>query len=183
MNPLKKLGVLIAGSFSLLVNALPSHAHCPLCTGAVGMAAVTAKYYGMDPSIIGLLVGAFGISTGLWFGLWLHKKYEKQFVPFQLPLLVAVSFLLTVVPLRFISTDNIYLPLLWWGEPGSMFNKIYWVDKIIFGSVLGGILTLGGFWVHRFIKKMRGTVLFPFQGIAITVGLLVIAGVGLYLSL
>ena len=167
----------------LLFNAFQVMAHCPLCTGAVGMAAVTAKYYGMDPSIIGLFVGAFGISTGLWFGRWLQKKTGRTYIPFQFAVMTILSFVLTVVPLRFISTDNIYLPLLWWGEPGSMFNKIYWVDKIIFGSVLGGLLTVIGYGVHHLIKQVHGRVLFPFQGIAITLAFLVIAGVGLYLSL
>ncbi len=161
----------------MIISAIPVHAHCPLCTGAVAAGAVTAKYLGLDISIVGLLVGAFGISTGLWFG----KKIKKEFFKFQLYAVAVLSFLLTVVPLRFISTDNIYLPLLLFGEPGSILNKIYWIDKLIFGSIIGGLLTFMGYWLHNYIKKVKGKVLFPYQGIAITVGLLFATGLIMFL--
>src|SRR3989344_6151701 len=91
----KKILVALIAFFMLSAAAPIAYAHCPLCTAAVGAAAVSAKYYGMDISIIGLMIGAFGISTGLWFGL----KLKKQFFKFQLPVIVLLSFLLTVLPL------------------------------------------------------------------------------------
>ena len=74
---------------ALSIGLVPSvNAHCPLCTAAVGAAAVSAKYYGLDSSIIGLLIGAFGVSTGLWAGLKVKKQYFKA----QLPVIVVASF-------------------------------------------------------------------------------------------
>ena len=161
----------------LLVLIIPVvHAHCPLCTAAVGAAAVSAKYYGLDASIIGLLIGAFGISTGLWIGL----KVKKQYFKFQLPLIVLASFLLTIIPIFYIQNDSIYLPLLLFGQAGSALNKVYWVDKMLFGSILGGIITLIAYWTHITIKKAKGKVLFPFQGIAITLLFLLVSGIGIY---
>lgn len=162
----------------LLINLIPSvHAHCPICTVAVGAAAISAKYYGLDTSIIGLLIGAFGISTGLWIGLK-AKKYFR----FQLPLIVLASFLLTLVPLLYIDKSPVYLPLLLLGQPGSLLNRVYWLNKILFGGIIGGLITLAAFYIHTHIKKVNGRVLFPFQGIVITLIFLIISSLGLYFA-
>ena len=174
---MKKTIILIPLALILLfAAAIPVHAHCPLCTAAVGVAAVSAKYMGLDVSIVGLFVGAFGISTGIWLG----KKIRKEYIKFQLPVIAILSYLLTVIPLRFISSDNIYIPLLLFGEPGSILNKIYWIDKLIFGTIIGGILTFIGYWIHNYIKKVKGKVLFPYQGIIITLSLLLLSGLILF---
>ena len=151
--------------------SLPSAmAHCPLCTAAVGAAALSAKYFGVDTSIIGLLIGAFAISTGIWIALKI-KRYFK----FQAAVIVLASFLLTVVPLRAIGTDSLYMPVLWFGAAGSMFNKVYWVDKLLLGSVIGGFITLFSYWLHLHIKKVHGKVLVPFQGVLLTLALLTLS--------
>ena len=160
----------------LLTNSV--YAHCPLCTAAVGAAAVSAKYYGMDLSIIGLFIGAFGVSTGLWIGLKI-KNYFK----FQLPVIVLLSFLLTVLPLLYISDEQIYLPVLWLGSAGSLFNKVYWINKILFGSVIGAVVSVLAYLLHVHIKKTRGKVLFPFQGAVFTILSLAVTGLMIYFSL
>lgn len=171
---MKKLITTILSSFFLFVNASFVSAHCPLCTGAVGMAAVAAKYYGMDLIVIGFFVGAFGISTGLWVG----KKIKRNYFKFQLWAIVLLSFLLTVIPLRALGGDNVYLPVRLFGEVGSMFNKIYWMDRLFFGSLIGGFLSTAAFGAHNTIKKFNNnSVLFPFQGIALTVGILLLASI------
>lgn len=154
------------------------HAHCPLCTAAVGAAAISAKYYGLDISIIGLLIGAFGISTGLWIGLKINKRYFK----FQLPIIVAASFFLTVIPLLYISNESIYLPLLFFGPSGSVLNKVYWVDKLLFGSIVGGLATLFAYLTHVYVKKQNGRVFFPFQGVVVTLFFLAVSGLILYFN-
>ena len=163
----------------LSVESVPVvHAHCPLCTAAVGAAAISAKYYGLDISIIGLLIGAFGISTGLWVGLKVNKRYFK----FQLPAIVVASFFLTVIPLLYISNDTIYFPLLFFGQSGSVLNKVYWIDKLFFGSVIGGLATLFAYLTHIYAKKQNGKVLFPFQGVAVTLFFLAVSGLILYFN-
>lgn len=162
-----------------LLLSIPSvHAHCPLCTAAVGAAAVSAKYYGMDLSIIGIFIGAFGVSTGLWIGLKI-KNYFK----FQLPLIVLSSFLLTALPLLYISNEQIYLPILWLGPAGTLFNKVYWINKILFGSIIGAVASVFAYLLHIHVKKIRGKVLFPFQGIIFTILSLGITSLIIYFSL
>jgi hypothetical protein len=166
-------------SFFISLLAVPAaYAHCPLCTAAVGAAALSAKYYGLDVSIIGLLIGAFAVSTGLWVGLKI-----KKFFRFQLAFVVLLSFLSTVIPLKFINGDLIYFPLLLLGPPGFFLNKVYWIDKLLLGSVIGAAVTLAAFFAHSYIKKSRGKVFFPFQGITITLFMLLLSGLGLYFTI
>ena len=172
-NAMKKI-ILILVSILLLAPAV--YAHCPLCTGAVGAAAIGAKYYGLDESIIGIFIGAFSISTGLWIG----RKIKKEYIRFQLPLIVILSFLLTVIPLLAVSKEPVYLPVLIAGASGSLLNKVYWVNKILLGSIIGTFITLFGYWLHLFIKRINGKVLFPFQGITLTIFLLAISSMGVY---
>lgn len=150
-------------------------AHCPLCTGAIGVAAVSAKYYGLDVSVIGIFIGAFAISTGLWIG-----RKIKNYFKFQTTLIVIASFLLTVIPLMAVIKDTIYFPLNLFGSPGSLFQKVYWLNKLLIGSIIGSLATLFAFWLHLFIKKTRQKVLFPYQGIVLTIVLLALTGVILY---
>ena len=166
---MKKLFMILFGALLFLLSAGSVFAHCPLCTAGIGAAAVSANYLGLDASIIGVFVVAFGISTGLWIG----RKIKKSYIRFQLPLIVVASFFLTVIPLMGLIGDKLYLPVLWFGSYGSLLNRVYFFDKILFGSILGGIATLAAFWLHVAIKKTNGRVLVPFQGVIVT--LLVLA--------
>lgn len=173
---MKKLFSISAATVVMLMSIKPVFAHCPLCTAAVGAAAVSASYFGLDAVIIGLFVGAFGVSTGLWIG----RKIRKQYVKFQLPLVVAASFLLTTVPLTGLIDEHLYLPVLWAGAGGSLLNKVYFVDKMLFGSVLGGVTSLAAFWLHLYVKRVKGRALVPFQGIIFTVLMLIAVGTALF---
>ena len=72
-------------------------AHCPLCTAAAGVGIGVARWIGVDDSIVGLFLGAFIVSMGLWFNNLLKKR--KANIPFQGFLIVFASFLLTIIPL------------------------------------------------------------------------------------
>ena len=155
---------------AVLLLSLPLvSAHCPLCTGAVVAAAAGAGYLGLDVSIVGLFVGAFGVSTGLWIG----NKIKRIYIPFQLSLIVLLSFFSTIIPLMFMKNDIFLL---------SFMHRLFFVDKMLFGSFLGGFICLPGWWIHNHIKRVRGRVLFPYQGVVLTLGLLFASAATLYLS-
>ena len=162
--------------FMLIASSMNVAAHCPLCTGAIGAAAVSAKMMGVDTSIIGVFVGAFGISTGIWIA----RKLKRR-IPLQTPLIVLASFLLTIIPLYPLDVGSFYLPVLLVGKAGTVFNKVYWIGKLLFGSVLGAVVSWGAYGIHIGIKKFNGRVLFPFQGVAITLLALILAAIPLYL--
>lgn len=153
-----------------------AEAHCPLCTGALGAGAAAAKYYGLDESIIGVLIGAFGVSIGLWIA----RSIKKEYFRFQSAAIVLLSFILTLLPLLGISKESIYLPIFITGGPGTILNKVYWINKTLFGGIIGGIATIFAFWLHIYIKKINGKVLFPYQGIAFSVAILLLVSTSLY---
>ena len=67
-----------------------------------------------------------------------------------------------------VEPEPIYFPVLLFGASGSLLNKAYWLNKILFGSALGAIASLAAYWLHLKVKAVKGKVLFPFQGIAFT---------------
>ncbi len=175
---MKQMLIIFLATIAMLsMDSAPVYAHCPLCAGAVGMVAASAKYYGLDASIVGLFGGAFGIATGLMFA----QKMKREYLRFQFPAIVLASFILTVIPLLLIKSEDVVLPLRLFGETGSMFNKIYWMDKLVFGALISLPVSILAFWLHNYVKKANGRVLFPYQGIVFTLVLLSITGLGLYL--
>ena len=175
---MKKTAVIIGIVLSLLTSIEGAVAHCPLCTAGIGAAAVSARYFGLDASIIGVFVGAFGVSTGLWIG----RKIKKKYMRFQLPLIVLSSFALTVLPLMGLIDEQLALRMLWVGSPDTVLNRVYFIDKMLFGSVLGAVVSLAAFWLHLYIKKAKGRVVVPFQGVIFTLLLLVLTGAALFFA-
>lgn len=160
----------------LFLLALPklALAMCPLCSAAVGGAAIVAGYYGVDFSIIGLFIGAFGLSTGIWAANWI----KTQHIPHQKKIIVAASLVLTIIPMIPIVPDAFYLPL-----HILDFTKVLWLNKILVGSILGVLISYGAFAVHNKIKQTMGKVLFPYQGVVLPVIALSIASLAIYLIL
>lgn len=177
----KKMYALLSGGLvSLALFSKNAYAHCPLCTAAVGTVAVSAGAFGIDSSVVGIFVGAFAVSTGLWAG----RKIKTAYVPYQTATLAILSFLLTMIPVEAVVPDDLYLPVLYFGAPGTLFNRVYWPSKILFGGLIGGGLTIASLYLHEFLKKRNGgKVYFQFQGVILTLGLLVFSAVALFLAM
>ncbi len=171
-----RLKFFFMAAFLMVASALSAHAHCPLCTAAVGASAVTAKYFGIEAAIIGVMIGAFGISSGLWIALNL-----KRYFRFQTLLIVLASFLLTVLPLTGAFPESSYFPVLIAGSPGTLLNRVYWTNEMLIGSILGGLAALAAFALHSRIKESRGKVLFPFQGVVLTIAAVSVTAALLYI--
>ena len=160
----KKIALLTSASFSLLILIPSVLAHCPLCTAAAGAGIGIVRWLGVDDSIVGLFLGAFIVSMGLWFNNWLKKK--KINIPLQGFLLVFASFLLTIIPLYLTGVIKNFeliksLPEL------SMFGLGYLgIDKLLFGTLVGVIAVGSSFTFSDYIKKRNGKVLFSYQGIS-----------------
>lgn len=159
--------------FKKLLALLPSliflkgvSAHCPLCTGAVVAGAIGAKYLGLDIIILGVFVGAFAISTGLWIA-----RKLKNYFKYQNTLIIISSFFLTVIPSLAFVKDMTYISLL---------SRIFFVNKLLIGSIIGALVTLLAYRLHNYIKLKHGRVLFPYQGVVLTLVLLFIASISTY---
>jgi len=171
---LRKTISLSAFIASLLFLPELARAMCPLCSVAIGAGAVAAEYYGVDPSIIGLFVGAFALSTGIWVANWI----KTQYIPHQKKIIVAASLALTIIPFVPIVPDAFYLPLKLFG-----LAKVLWLNKLLVGSILGILISGGAFAFSNKIKEIRGKVLFPYQGVVFPVLALAATSVALYLIL
>ncbi len=150
----------------LFVSA-PAHAHCPLCTAGAGVAALGAAKLGMGPTSIGILLGAFAVALGLWFARFL----KKQYVPRQKALLAILSFATTIFPLQAVLADNTSVYISFWGEYG----KTFVINLFVAGALVGGMLILLSPYLSRKLALARGGEMYPFQGMVITLVLLVSA--------
>ncbi|MDP2666672.1 MAG: hypothetical protein Q8P05_04200 [Candidatus Diapherotrites archaeon] len=140
------------------------HAHCPLCTLAVGTGAVTASYLGMGLGAVGAFVGGAGMVMGLMFAQAMKKKY----VPHQDALVIGGTFLLTAIAVNALPSDQILLPLRLLGESGGLLNKVYWIEKSYLGVAIGGVAALVAHGLHGRIRKTRGKSLIPYQGVLLS---------------
>ncbi len=153
-------------------------AHCPLCTTGAAVAVGGASLIGVNKIIIGLFIGAFGASTGWWFSKVLKKKY----VPRQKWLIILFSFLLTIIPLLPIFGEVSPIYVSFFGEYGSLLNRIYLMNIPLVGSVLGGLIVCSTPWLSNKITKTRGKTI-PFQGILLTFGILILFAVFIQLTI
>lgn len=159
--------ILSIASISSLFGLIPTvSAHCPLCTIAAGAGIGAARFYGVDDSMVGLFLGAFIVSTALWFNRWLKTKID---LPLQKFLVVFASFLLLIGPLYLAGIINNFetvkaIPTLsMWGL------GIFGIDKLLLGTIVGTLFVFISFSLSDHIKKKNGKVLFPYQGIILMI--------------
>jgi len=163
----------------ILITLIPfASAHCPLCTTGAAVGVGLTRAYGVDDSIVGVFLGALVVSSALWFNKWLKKKVD---FPLQELLVIIISLLSLAVPFyqfgiitNFEMTKSMpeYHGMTGLGILGlSQFGA----DKLLFGMIIGTLLLWGVFAFSDYIKKKRGAVLWPYQGLsfmAITLALL-----------
>ena len=159
--------ILSIASLTSLFGLIPTvSAHCPLCTIAAGAGIGGARFYGVDDTIVGLFLGAFIVSTALWFNRWLKSKID---LPLQKFLIVFASFLLLIAPLYLAGVINNFevvkaIPSL------SIFGLgAFGIDKLLFGIIIGTIFIFASFSLSDYIRDKNGKVLFPYQGISLMI--------------
>lgn len=167
-----KLSILFA---AFLLGTSSVFAHCPLCTLGAAAAAGGAAYLGVSNIVIGLFIGAFGVSIG-W---WISRLIKKQFVPFQKILIIVFSFATTILPLMSFLVDVHPLYLSWAGKYGSTFA----IDYFLLGSLLGALIVSITPWASNRITALRSGKHFPFQGIILTLSLLLVLGIVIQLMI
>ncbi len=166
--------ILLAGML-LALGPRGALAHCPLCTiGAVG-AAVLAAYLGISAAPVGVFVGAFGLAVGLWTAKLIRRKFFRG----QDNAVGVVSFASVVLPVMPLMDQYGALYLPWIGEYGRTFL----IDKFLTGAVVGALLLWAAPWLSRRVALARGGRMVPFQGIAITLVILLVASAVLEVSL
>lgn len=156
--------VLLAGS--------KAEAVCPVCTVAVGAGVGFSRYLGIDDAIAGLWIGGLIVSVSMWTINWLKKKNIN--FNYRAFLVTAGYYLLTVVPLFFVKIGGETLM-------GHPFNKIWGIDKLLLGIILGSAAFYGSSaWYEELKKKNDNHARFPFQKVVMPVAALAILSVAFY---
>lgn len=142
-------------------------AFCPLCVVVVGSGLGLSRWFGVDDVITSMWIGGLLVALSIWTIIWLNTKnwnfkYQKIIIPF-------VYYLLT------------FGSLYYYDVLGHPLNKIFGIDKIIFGSILGTAIFLGSIWLHNFLKiKNQGKQFFSYQKVVLPFLILFIASTVLY---
>jgi hypothetical protein len=160
-------------SFFGLLAAKQALAICPICTIAVGAGVGVSRWLGIDDTITGLWVGGLIVSLIGWTINWLRGKNIK--FKLQTPLIIIGYYLLTVVPLYFsgiIGNPNSNL-LCWCG---------FYLDKLLLGIIVGSsAFYFAASWYELLKARNNGRAYFPYQKIAMPVGILVLLSLTFYL--
>lgn len=167
---------LFAGALAGVLALPVTLAHCPLCTMGAAAAAIGASYLGVKGAVIGVFIGAFAASMGWWFGDLIERRW-KRFIPGQKWLLVALSYLTTVIPLLPMLGTSQGFMLNIAGDYGTLLNRTYMYDPFLIGSFFGLVAVCIAPWLSTKLTAAREGKMLPFQGIAITFVLLLVAGV------
>lgn len=135
--------------------------------------AVLAASLGVSSVIVGIMVGAFALALGTWLG----KMPKKDYVPGQYYLLSAVIFFSTVIPIMPLIRDFDPLYINWWGSYGTFFHNTYTMDLYLVGVAIGTFIILIAPSVSKNLTKLRKGKFLPYQGISLTLLLLVLASI------
>lgn len=141
---------------------------CIICTAAVGAGVGLSRWLGVDDAIAGLWIGGLTVSISLWTINWLNGKNIKFFG--RQPLIFIIYY------------ASIIWPLYHYNIAGHPSNKLWGIDKLLFGIIIGTIGFIIAVVINESLKKNHaGRVYFPFQKVVIPVGLLAILSLTLYL--
>ncbi len=164
MKKLFKSVLVFFSLFPIAYSLVPStYAFCPVCIVAVGAGLGLSRFLGVDDTVSGIWIGGLLLATSLWFADWLRKKIKK---------LESVNFLALQIVITLITYALVMIPL-WHSEIiGHPFNKIWGIDKLIFGTFWGTFIFLKALWLDKKVRQIKGKQLFNFQKVVFPMSLL-----------
>lgn len=153
---------------AVLAFPFSASAICPVCTVTVCIGIGLSRWLGIDDTVSGLWVGGLIVSLSFWTILWLNKK--NIHFPGRNFVVLALFYLLT------------FLPLCQLGIFGHPQNKIWGIDKLLVGIVLGSFVFLTGIFFHFWLKKKNNEKsFFAYQKVVLPVAGLIFGSLLFYL--
>ncbi len=149
--------------FFFSLTAVKAYAVCPVCTVAVVAGLGLSRWLGIDDTISGVWIGGLILSVSFWLSGWAKKKNIK--IPYLTLIAIFVTYLL------------VFLPLQATGITGHPFNKLWGIDKLFLGSMVGSGVFLVGIAFDKIERKLKEKQFFPFQKVVFPVLSLVIASI------
>jgi hypothetical protein len=167
----KKGVIFIAVALVLVLLPKQALAVCPVCTVAIGAGVGLSRWFGISDTISGLWIGGFILSSGIWISNWLHKRHVKIYhYRWQTLIIVLLFYALTFWSLSLTKIT------------GHPFNKIFGIDKLVLGSIIGSIVFLIAVWMDKYLRKINeGKVKFYYQKVILPVGMLLVTSIFFYL--
>lgn len=163
-NKQRKVGLFLM-PLSILIAIIPSvMAHCPLCTAATIVGVGVTRSLGLDDSIVGIFVGAMIISSALWLNNLMKKRNMGGNAFLRVSSITIATFVLTILSFYYAGIFG----------PANTY-RIFGMEKIIFGSISGGLVSFAAFFVSNKIKnKNNGKALFNYQTMILTFSALIL---------
>ena len=160
------LGLLFSGFFW----ASAARAICPLCVVAIGAGLGLSRWLGVDDAVSSVWIGALLVALIGWTMIEMNKKHWR--FPLDTLIISLAYYLLT------------FIPLYYAGIVGHPLNKIFGIDKIVFGTAIGTTVFLLSYGLHLFLKKRNnGKSFFPYQKVVLPVVALILTSLVIYLLL
>ncbi len=136
---------------------------CPICALGVVATLGISRWLNIDDSAFGVWVGALILALSLWTFDWFFRKSAKKPQIVLLPILGLYLFL-TVWPMQKFG----FIP--------SECQTIWGVNRFYFGIGAGIIVAGLAILADKLIRlKNQSKVLFPYQRVALPLGLLLLA--------
>lgn len=163
-SSVKNANLVFASSLLTLSLAKPAAAVCPVCIVAVGAGLGLSQYLGIDDSIAGVWIGGLTAAIAAWTINWFNKKnWQFGNRTWRDLLTVILYYALVAWPLF---TQNLI------GHPG---NRLFNIDKLVLGIIIGSLAFTGAsLWYSNLKKNNGGHAHFPFQKVVMPFGALVI---------
>ncbi len=160
----KILGLLLISLLSIITIIPSVMAMCPLCTAGTIIGVGVTRTLGWDDSIVGVFVGAMIVSTALWMNNVLKKRDIGGNAFLRIGSITVATFVLTILGFYY---AGIFGP--------SNTYRIFGMEKIIFGSISGAVVSFAAFFISNEIKRRNeGETLFNYQSMALTFGALIL---------
>ncbi len=158
------LGIILLGLFfAYTTYAQP----CPVCVVVIGAGLGFSRWFGIDDVISSIWIGAFMVSLISWTLIFMRKKnwdFRDDGI---------------IITLLYIALT--YIPLYYAGIVGHPENQIYGIDKIIFGSLVGGFMVYVGHWLHAYLKKTnKNKSFFDYQRVVVPIAVLLLTSIILW---
>ncbi len=160
----KMLGLFLISLLGLIAIIPYVMAHCPLCTAATIVGVGVTRSLGWDDSIVGIFVGAMIVSSALWINNIFKKRNIGGNSFLRIGSITIATFVLTVLSFYYAGIFG----------PANTY-RIFGMEKIMFGSISGAIVSFTTFFASNEIKRRNeGKVLFNYQTMALTFGALIL---------
>ena len=163
------LGVVASFFLVTVFGVVHAYAVCPVCTVVILGGVELSRYLGVDDTVSGVWVGGLTVSMGLWTINWLEKKGWR--FKLDIPIIILAYYTIVIWPLHE------------WKIIGNPRNMIFGFDRLLFGTLIGGMVFAVAVVVHEMLKKKnKNKSYFPYQRVVIPVLSLLVTSLIMYFA-